>query len=231
MENVKQEFTTRVAEINRYFVFLKQINDREVKISVGDISKNIENQLPPTLRASAILLLYNLLEATTILAIDEIHIHISTKTSLLYKDANDAFKKIWLEYKYNNFVEKSSKQILNDLQNIDNEQIIIYIETVDRSEYLKKIKGVTFSGKIDAQQVRSFATKYGFPENINNKGNSLLDIKNQRNALAHGETSFTKCGQDYGYQRLTEMKDNAISFLQEFLDNIENYLIEEEYRK
>ena len=85
MENVKQEFTTRVEEINRYFIFLEQINDEKVKILVEDTSRNIENQLPPTLRASAILLLYNLLEATAILAIDEIHIHISTKTSLLYK--------------------------------------------------------------------------------------------------------------------------------------------------
>lgn len=231
MENVKQEFTTRVEEINRYFIFLEQINDEKVKILVEDTSRNIENQLPPTLRASAILLLYNLLEATAILAIDEIHIHISNKTSLLYKDANDAFKKIWIEYKYNNFNDIGSTQILENLQTIENEQIMIFIPNVDNSKYLEKIKGVTFSGKIDAQQVRSFATKYGFAENINNKGNHLLNIKKLRNALAHGEISFTKCGQDYGYQTLTEMKDNAISFLQEFLDNIEFYLTEEKYRK
>ncbi len=231
MENVKQEFTTRVEEINHYFIFLEQINDEKVKILVEDTSINIENQLPPTLRASAILLLYNLLEATAILAIDEIHIHISTKTSLLYKDANDAFKKIWIEYKYNNFNDISSTQILDNLQTIENERINIFIQNVSSSKYLEKIKGVTFSGKIDAKQVRTFAIKYGFAENTANKGVDLVQIKNQRNTLAHGEISFTECGNNYGYQRLTEMKDNAVSFLQEFLDNIENYLMEEKYRK
>jgi hypothetical protein len=233
MEIVNNEFSRRIQEIDRYFSFLKQVNDQRIKIQTETGSKNLENQLAPTLRASAVLLLYNLLESTVIQTIDNIHIMISTKFSLTYKEAIDELKKIWIEYQYNNFkgTEKGSEQIFNDLKFLENDIINIFSEKAkNNTEYLHKVKGVAFSGKIDALQIKKFAKKYGFGVNKRVEGKNLVQIKNQRNALAHGELSFNECGNNYNYEQLLKLKKEAVLFLREFLNNVEKYLIKEEFR-
>lgn len=232
MENVRNEFKNRVDEINRYFDFLNHIKEQKVKIQENDGSKNIESLLPPTLRASAILLLYNLLESTIIQAIDYIHITISSHTNLTYDEAIDEIKKIWIEYKYDNFkgTDKGSEQIFNALQTISNEKINIFDANTEKMDYLRKVKGVNFSGKIDALQVKKFAHKYGFNLNRRVLGRNLSQIKSQRNALAHGELSFNECGNNYDFSKLLKLKKESILFLREFLDNVEIFIKQEKYK-
>jgi hypothetical protein len=225
MESVKNEYQRRKEEINQYFDFLQ-------KIETGEITHSFA--LPAVMRATCILLLYNLLESIVILTIDHIHIAVSTKDELSFGEAIDELKKIWIEYKYKNFEDEylGSDKIFSILQNINNDTIKIYDErTSDKKDYLEKVKGISFSGKIDAQQVRKFAQKYGFTENKRVEGKRLVQIKKKRNDLAHGEISFQDCGNIYTFRELKKLKKETFLFLREFLNNVETFINSKKYKK
>lgn len=230
MEGVKNEFNKRVNEINQYFGFLKEVEASHVVHQSGG---SIDTSVRPILRANAILLLYNLLESTVIQAIDYIHISISTNDTLVYNDSIDEIKKIWIEYKYNNFKNQNdnSSRLLQYLQWIATDEIVIFDNNDPKREYLTKVKGIGFSGKIDAQQARKFAKKYGFKPNKRVVGKRLIHIKERRNQLAHGELSFEDCGNIYAFSELVSFKKETVLFLKEFLLNIEKYLNNQQYRR
>lgn len=90
---------------------------------------------------------------------------------------------------------------------------------------------MSFAGKIDAKQVRAFAQKYGFASNKRVEGKRLVQIKKRRNDLAHGEISFEDCGKIYSFKEITIFKKETFLFLQEFLNNIEDFLALKKYKK
>ncbi len=226
MKDVKKELEERKKEINEYFDFLQ-------KIEKGDISPN-NFAVPAIMRASCILMFYNLLESIVILAIDRIHVFISTQDNLKYQDASDELKKIWIEYKYKNFEDENrgSDKIFQILKNINNDHIKIYDENAkDKTDYLNKVKGVSFSGKIDGKQVKLFAEKYGFEKNKRVEGKKLVQIKHQRNNLAHGEMSFQNCGRNFSFFQIKKFKQETFLFLDEFLNNVDEFLTTKKYKK
>lgn len=58
---------------------------------------------------------------------------------------------------------------------------------------------------------------------------NLLNIKDKRNALAHGRLSFEQCGQDTAVDALIEYSQQAYSFLEAVLNGIDEYLEGKKY--
>ena len=70
-----QDFNQRAKEVRKYFLFLKNLEQKNIQLSIGDISqistnknvnkiKPIDAELDKTLKATGFLLLYNLVEST-----------------------------------------------------------------------------------------------------------------------------------------------------------------------
>jgi len=91
------------------------------------------------------------------------------------------------------------------------------------------------SGNLDAKEIRKIAKSYGFSYETNARitkdGNKLLTVKNKRNDLAHGISSFCDCGKDYTIEELLKIKQEIIFYLKEILQNIEQYINTESYLK
>ena len=91
------------------------------------------------------------------------------------------------------------------------------------------------SGNLDAKEIRKIAKSYGFSyethARITKDGNKLLTVKNKRNDLAHGISSFCDCGKDYTIEELLKIKQEIIFYLKEILQNIEQYINTESYLK
>jgi MAE_28990/MAE_18760-like HEPN len=72
-----EDFDERAKEVSQYFIFLKNLEQESIKLSMGGkIGKSkikvIDPNLLRTLKASGFLLLYNLVEATMRNAIEAI---------------------------------------------------------------------------------------------------------------------------------------------------------------
>ena len=60
-------------------------------------------------------------------------------------------------------------------------------------------------------------------------GDKLLEVKEQRNSLAHGYKSFTECGRDATLDDLQAIKKQVISFMRQILKNIDRFIAKKKY--
>ena len=219
-----EDFDERAQEVSKYFFLLKNLEQGSIKLIMGNSNnqkvKNIDTELEKTLKATGFLLLYNLIESTIRNAIEAIFDDL-TNQKVSFDDLRDEIKKIIIQnFKQN----KSSDNLLNTINNIA-------LDIISASFDKEKL----FSGNIDARKIKQTAEAYGFSYQTNARktqnGNELLKIKTNRNDLAHGFKSFEEVGRDATADELLQIKKRVICYLREILQNIENYILKQEYLK
>jgi hypothetical protein len=211
MTSVKTIFNDRKNEINTYFDYLNQYQP-----------KNADDSLYKILKSNLILMLYNLVESSISNAIGEIHNSIHSK--------HVSFNDLKIELK---------NLIINHIKNVNSKKIVENINDIAtdiiKHSFNKEVKKRLFNGNIDSRKIKEFGDKYGFDSNTNfaktGHGNCLVTIKDKRNDLAHGTYSFTEVGKEYSIQDLESMKDNTINYIESILNNIEQYLQNDMFKK
>jgi hypothetical protein len=217
MINVQTDFATRAEEVTCYFRFLRAFDDRRVTFVDTDahadtLSPLEQGALFKTLKANGFLLLYNLVESTSTNAIEAIF---------------DEFRSQGVSFDHCR--KEVRKIILANLKRHDIEKIIPNI-----SKIAVDVVGATFSkdhlfdGNVDARRLRKVAKTYGF-RNPSRKSDELLTVKSNRNDLAHGNKSFADVGRDYDVDRLEKIRAEVVTFLEEFLVNVAEYITNRSY--
>jgi len=209
MRSVKITFLERVNEVETYYTFMENF-----------IQGSSNDDLNKILKSNLLLMLYNLVESSISNAIAEIHNDIHAH-QVSFNALKTELRKILISHLKANLNPKSFVESINDIA------IDIIKECFDKS----KIS----NGNIDGRKIRDIGDDYGFSHHTNysrtKNGNSLVIIKGRRNDLAHGTFSFTEVGKEYSTSDLQNMKTETINYLSEILDNVENYLINQEYRQ
>lgn len=89
------------------------------------------------------------------------------------------------------------------------------------------------AGNLDGAHILRLFKDHGVlihPEEGNYRQDVFQDIKDRRNELAHGSTSFTDAGNQVTTSELADLVDNVDSFLAQLHKDIESYLRDEGYR-
>lgn len=216
-----EDFEERSQEVRKYFLFLKNLEHGSIRLHiVNSRTTTIDNDLAKTLKATAFLLLYNLIESTITNAIQAIFDELKIK-GISFDDLRNELKEIIIK----NLKNRASDKLLVSLQRIS---VDIISASFDKSDL--------FSGNIDAKKIKKeIAPQYRFSYYTNNNktygGIDLKRIKDNRNDLAHGFKSFEDIGKDYTADELLKMQKRVILYLKTLLENIETYLNNEEYLK
>ncbi len=87
-------------------------------------------------------------------------------------------------------------------------------------------KATDISGNLDADKIRQICSEHGITYTIESEcrgGLVLEDVKNKRNQLAHGTTSFAECGRYYSIEDLEKIKKETIIFLNSILKGMKKY--------
>ncbi len=223
-------FRQRCAEVSRYIEFIEIIaNNRSVTLA-GEIdgimqpivSGELSRELTKTLRANAYLLLYNLVEATMTNAIDTIYRAVDGD--------NLGFDQ--LSANLQNVALSHFKRAIKDNHEAAMDGRVHPIEiAMARLGYDRE---KIFSGNVDCGEIRSTAKKYGFQTaDPNLSGRPILrqlkDVRNKRNALAHGRLSFEQCGQDTSPEYLCKVHYQTTVYLRSVLRSVSYYLRERKY--
>lgn len=217
-----QDFNERSKEVSKYFMFLKSLEQGTTKLSMEGKDgnpkiKEIDPELIKTLKASAFLLLYNLVEATMRNAIEAIFDELKSK-GVSYDEITPKLKKIVLR--------NLQKQNPNKVSSIIT---AISLDIISAGFDKQKL----FSGNLDGKRIRETAEEYGFSHLTNyaktGNGSDLLTIKSNRNDLAHGFKSFAEVGRDKTSDELLEIKNKTVRYLKEILQNIDQYLLNQQY--
>jgi hypothetical protein len=230
MQLIILEFKNKAEEINEYFSFIEttthlRLNETSNTIQV---SKTVHN----VLKANLFLLLYNLVESSFKNALENICININNDI-LKYKEIIPELKEMWIEKEYKNFENctipkntKKSKFIMNKIESITND--IVKIEFYKDE---KKLKNDDISGNLDAREINRISKKYGAKvENIPSiDTNPLQTVKSKRNNLAHGDETFSECGESYTMNELKEINKNSIKYMNFILEHIQKFINEKKY--
>jgi hypothetical protein len=214
-----EDFDERAKEVSQYFIFLKNLEQESIKLSMGSKPKikAIDPNLLRTLKASGFLLLYNLAEATMRNAIEAIFDELKNE-SVSYDQIRPELKKIVLK----NLKKRNTDDLHASMLDVSIDIISASFDPQD-----------LFSGNIDGRKIKDTAIKYGFSHITDARktrdGTDLLIVKTNRNDLAHGFKSFTEVGRDKTADELLAIESRVVKYLRQILQNIEAYLENREY--
>lgn len=232
MQIIKQEFSDRVDEINRYFQLLENITEKDAQLifpNEDDRRENLNIRLGLTLKSGLILLLYNLVESSISKCLGAIHQSL-TDENLSYFQMSDDLQKIWLKYHYELLNDNGN----NNDRNISQLQTMVEILSTNKTVIIslddsKKLSESLYSGNLDAKEIRKIAKKYGVSFELESK--EIRFVEQMRNKLAHGEVSFEEGCQDKQMQYMQKVKDETINFINEFIIAVEKFIFERKYKK
>lgn len=198
MSAVKDDFNKRSDEIELYLSHLTKL---EAQTS-ADVA------LMATMKASAMLLIYNLVESTTVNSIESIYDHLKTER-LGFIEVDDALKAMVLKCARECNPQKLVK-IMRD-------------ESLDLAVAAFK-KDKVFSGNVDARAIRDMWDNYGINRTNDYTENALLEVKSARNDLAHGAKSFSELGRSLTVEDIKAKYDATKNLLLTALKDVERYI-------
>ena len=226
MDSVNSDFNKRKDEVNEYFSFLEKLNNENIKLNYTKENTTeefiISTKLQRIFIANTFLLLYNLVESTIRNSIVAIYNKIQDD-EIIYNDLSEKIKQIWLHKNGKKFsIYSSDNTIEVNLQNIINDIIHNKIILLTKDD-------INISGNIDAREIRNLANKIGFE--VSSNGRHLVDIKEKRNRLAHGEHTFHDIGKDFTYNDLNNYKETTFIYLEDVIHKIKNFIDYEKYKR
>lgn len=224
MESIRKDFENRsieiyevlnfieIAEKNNVFAFPQGYNFDKVRFFCS-------------LRASLIIMLYNVVEFVITKCLSRIHSEFNKK-NLQYHSCNHDVKQLLLRYYISiikdDDIEKSSESLLTLMEHLhNNEKINLSFEEFSKKESL-------YSGNLDSRLINKIFSKYGLELNL--ECSELKTIKDIRNKLAHGEESFEEIGRNLTTQYLRNIAGKSFTFMESVMVLTSTYLNTEQYK-
>lgn len=214
----------RISEIELYFKALQELYVSQ-SISEEKFTFHSDDFLK-ILKSNALIMVYNLVESSIMGGILEIYDEVKTR-GLSYSDVRKEIKDIWFSFMFNQVYDKQAHH--NSYRNKATEIInsILNGDTISLDR-----KATDISGNLDAEKIRHICEDHGITFSVSSEckgGIVLTDVKNKRNELAHGTTSFVECGRDYTIDDLIKIKDQTILFLEGILNGMKIYYDEQQF--
>lgn len=217
MQNVLQEFHDRVVEIEAYLEFFRQVDANEMLLVRAENSEPAylpqqQQDLLRTFKASALLMLYNLMESSVTNAVEAIFDELEQR-AIPFDQCRDEIRLV----------------ILKNAKNHDPQKLLPEIRALATDIVTKTFRpDAVVSGNVDAREIREVAKRYGFSE-PRSRGDRLLTVKTNRNDLAHGSKSFAEVGRSFSVNDIIVIKDDVVAYLTETLGHVANYLNARQY--
>lgn len=217
MQLVAKEFLERVAEIDTYLNFVRTVSDGTTHLmrasdNLPIYTSNSQDDLLRTLKASALLMLYNLMESSVKNAVEAIFDELE-KQMVPFDGCREEIRLVVL----GNIKQHAPHKLLPQLN-------ILATDVVTKT--FRKAEVV--SGNIDAREIKGVARQYGFTE-PRRRGDRLLTVKTHRNDLAHGNKSFSEVGRSFSIEDIIQIKQDVVDYLGEMLENVTSYLDSKSY--
>ncbi len=237
--NAYIDYSDKLQDINDYLELTNTLDNIKNPTLLGEsitsnesVSLAIQRNLKKTLRSSTYLLLYNLIESTMTACIDAIYSnlrkleiqHHSQHTDYFIFQLRDSIRKHILK-------QYGSIFSTDGIITISNRRISVFNTIIDKGYDKKDL----FNGNIDYAVIREEAKKFGFnvrpinpPEGVFDP-EDILNIKTNRNILAHGSETFSECGNRLSIGEMSKKFNSTVNMLNAVFIAIDNYLVSESF--
>jgi len=220
MESIWSEYEFQKNEVSTFLNYLEflDIKGQRKCITVeirGDLKeKELTSDFLSTQKASYYLILYNFIESVVSRSIDFVHKKLETE-NLGILDLSEQLRKV------------ICKQMRKNLNHGLLDGMEITLDKACVRVFYKKRELI--NGNLDHKEIRLLSKEYGFDMSAKTDGKNLSRIKDNRNHLAHGETSFIEIGKKTSVYELKEISEEVFLFLKGYLDSLEKFVDERGY--
>ncbi|WP_286258488.1 MAE_28990/MAE_18760 family HEPN-like nuclease [Pseudoalteromonas apostichopi] len=206
MHTLKDDFQEKRKEAD---ILMNHIQD--LSSEIGNVNK------VAILKSAFIILLYNVVESTTVLTLERVHEKVSRYK---YSELSQPLKKLFVEYYL--FGENKNKQ-----QSMLNLIMSNSLTFPGYDEFTKKVN--LFSGNLDARELSKILGRYGIGKITSLNKDKLLTVKNKRNKIAHGEVMFKECCRNSTFDELKSIKIAIFDALEQMIASTEIYFNQQRY--
>lgn len=227
MQQLFDEFKERKEEIDCYYKFLRKVTSQTYSLKNMRSNKDscFDGRIQKILKANSFLLLYNLIESTVMNSVRYMCQEI-VKENIHYNSIVEGLQKQWIKVHTRQHLKSPKDEKLRDG--------VKYIIDKTLKEFVQfegdyKIK---YNDNIDTDVMFAIARDFGFKLNFAKSlkgGYRLGEIRINRNFLAHGNITFSNCGQGLSMEDLTAYKNDTYGVLSKFLSVVKTYLEKRKY--
>lgn len=212
------------------------LDDRKGEIEfyysvMEDIDRDSDNMLHTAdkqrffriMKSNFLLMLYNLVEATFTTGMLEIYDQVKADGSP-YANVIDEIQNIWRDYKVKEVHKPDSKlsTYTNRVQNI-------VLDITQNTPLILSKSMIGVDGNLNAEKIKKICDKHKIRYRVVDDQLALEKVRKKRNALAHGDESFSRCARDLTISDLGIIKDTVIRFISEIVEGMEKYCNEKQY--
>jgi hypothetical protein len=207
------EFHERRREVRRYLAVLVRAERELARTGTRRHDRELN-----VLRAAAMLVLYNTVEAAARAGIQSIYDEIElTGTSV------------------DELCEPLRRRVLRDFRSNATDSDIQSVRSAAKEIAAMSFNAAKiFGGNVDARELRNQSGDYGFVISADGRrtkmGEDLLVVKRRRNDLAHGNASFSEVGREYTAQQIKEIAYRSLGYVEAMLTSIDRYLTSKAFR-
>ncbi|MCF8795250.1 MAE_28990/MAE_18760 family HEPN-like nuclease [Xanthomonas campestris] len=195
---VESDFNQRCSEIESYIDYLQKLESQT----------GFDVLLLCTMKSSALLMIYNLMESTASNSIESIYDHLKME-KIGFISADDNLKAM----------------VLKCAKAVNPSEIVKKMreELVDLAVAAFRKDGI-FSGNVDSRKIIEIWNDYGIRRSGSYREDSLLFVKIARNDLAHGAKSFSELGKTKSVKEITDIYSSTKSLLYKALKDVEKHI-------
>ena len=226
-----------MGEVRRLFETRKQEIESCINHVVELEHQKTQNSMLKTLtciRASILLMLYNMVEAVMRECLRAIHNRLIGRW-LTYDVLNTEIKQLLLSY-FRNKIEKKTTSSCIESDYVQLIELLHAHITFDLEYDTLEKKVSLYSGNLDAKKIKQTLRKYGVAMQkedsvLKRADSNLTNIKNWRNILAHGEKGFEEVGRDISSMCLRSLYQGACEYMSAVIDAVDIFLQEDLYMR
>lgn len=179
------------------------------------------------LKSNALMMMYNLVEATVKQQIAKIYTSINND-QLDFKQLSSYYKELFKKY---TFKGNDGHELSNNKKIIDASSNLISDILENRSLEFK-IKKFKLSGNADLRQIKGIFKEHDIElnESVSKYGSELLNIKNSRNGLAHGSDTFSNNADNLTAQEISNYAEDVVAFLKYLISETNKFIKSKSYK-
>ena len=221
--NLDTNYKQRKEDVDAHFRCLSFIDGGESYKNLPIIDSNdgrqmyVDQLMQCCMKGQTMVVLYNMVESSICECLNYIYDAVADD-GLTYAELTDEMRRMWtLSCKRANLLEKDMDEA---------------------SKMPMKTKfaelAINISGSIDIRKIYDAFGKHGCIIDLDKReayGNSFLVVKNKRNQLAHGNTSFSQCGSAYLLRDLEKIKQDIVAFITIVIEATKSFVEDKKYRR
>lgn len=221
MRDTLNIYEERKKEIEFYYSILVDFD-----INGKNVANTIDNKLFfRILKSNFLLMLYNIVEATITTGMLEIYEQLRNE-KCIYSSLISEMQNIWRNYKVKEIYHSSSqlKSYINRVEGVVN-------DIINETPIIFNKNMLDINGNLNAKRIKEICDRHRIRYKVVDDEMTLERVRIKRNALAHGDESFSDCARDITISDLEKLKDTVFKFLTDITDGMKKYYDEKQYLK